>query len=87
MVLHLHEKSRIENPREYPPRVVADLRTLLRQGVQARPDPRRGNFYEIESNQSTFFIHISPVSGNVTLLARWSRQSKASALKPTHEAA
>ena len=66
----------IENPRKYDTGVVEQLRYLLQTGTAAQDDPRRPNFYEIDANEETFYIHISPVSGNVVLLAKWTRQAQ-----------
>lgn len=74
MLLQMTEGSRIENPRDYPVHAVEDLRDLLAMGSQAQRDPRRENFYQLENNKSAYYIHISPITGNVILLAKWSRQ-------------
>jgi len=75
-MIQVKEGARIENPREYEPGVVRHLRHLLEVGSSAQRDPHRENFYEIESNGETFYIHISPISGTVVLLAKWLRQSQ-----------
>jgi hypothetical protein len=71
MVLRMNELSRIEDPRKYGADVVNELRNLLTVGGSAQSDPRRENFYELENGGHTFYIHISPVNGDVTLLAKW----------------
>ena len=75
MVLRLTENAAIENPREYSIHAVEDLRRLLLEGGQAEHDPRREHFYNLEGDKSAYYIHISPISGNVILLAKWTRQS------------
>jgi hypothetical protein len=75
MLLHLPERVQIENPRDYSDLVVEELRHLLRTGAQAAPDPRRNHCFDLEEDIACYYIHISPVSGNVVLLAKWSRQS------------
>ena len=72
-------KLTIENLRNYPSEVVERLRGLLTAGVNARPDPRRKAFYDVEDGRRVFFIHISPVSGNVMLLATWCEEAAAAA--------
>jgi hypothetical protein len=47
-------------------------------GGPAECDPRRKNFYNLAGEKNTYYIHVSPVSGNVILLAKWSRQSSTS---------
>ena len=74
-MIQVKEGARIENPREYEPGAVEHLRHLLAVGSLAQRDPHRENFYEIEGNSETYYIHISPVSGNVVLLAKWLHQT------------
>jgi hypothetical protein len=74
MVIQIKEGARIENPRSYSPQEVEQLRQLLAAGSEAQGDLRRENFYEIEGNGEIFYIHISPISGAVVLLAKWNRQ-------------
>jgi len=78
------EGARIENPREYEQNAVEELRNLLEVGSPAQGDPRRENFYEIESSSDTYYIHVSPISGNVVLLAKWLRQSEDCCLSAGH---
>jgi len=73
-MIQVKEGARIENPRDYAPGAVEHLRQLLHAGGPMQRDPRRENFYEIEGDNETYFIHISPISGNVVLLAKWVRQ-------------
>ena len=70
-MLHLDRETQIEDPRTHPAAVVAALRDLLAGGTDATPDPKRAGFYEIESASRVFYIHISPVTGKVLLLATW----------------
>jgi hypothetical protein len=65
---------RIENPRSYQPDVVDGLRQSLNGGDHARRDSRRENFYEVDGRDETYYIHVSPVTGNVVLLAKWARR-------------
>ncbi len=74
MVIQIKEGAQIENPRSYSPQEVKQLRHLLATGGVVQRDPRRENFYEIEGNGEIFYIHISPISGAVVLLAKWNRQ-------------
>lgn len=74
MLIQMQEGTRIENPREYPAQAVEDLRNLLTTGSTAERDPNREHFYDIEDGQSTYYIHISPITGNIVLLAKWLRQ-------------
>jgi hypothetical protein len=71
MVLRVKKQTKVENPRGYIAKVVDELRNLLTAGAWARRDPSRDNFYEVENAKNVFYIHISPVTGNVVLLAKW----------------
>jgi hypothetical protein len=73
MILRMEQQPTIDNLRNYPSEVVDQLGTLLAEGVKARPDPRRKHFYELEHAVHTFFVHVSPLSGRVMLLAKWER--------------
>jgi hypothetical protein len=75
-MIELKEGARIENPRDFEVDTVQHLRSLLDAGSAAERDPRRENFYRVEGNGESFYIHVSPVSGNVVLLAKWLRQSQ-----------
>ena len=71
MLLQINEETKIEDPRQYGSEVVNDLRKLLTAGGWAQRDPHRENFYEIEGECRAFYFHISPISGEVVLLAKW----------------
>ena len=74
-MIQIKEGARIENPRAYETGAVNHLRQLLEDGSCVQRDPHRENFYEIEGSGETYYIHVSPISGNVVLLAKWLRQS------------
>jgi hypothetical protein len=74
MVFRMSKEAKIENPREYASETVEDLRHLLLVGGQAERDPRREHFYNLEGDNCAYYIHISPITGNVILLAKWFRQ-------------
>ena len=76
MEIQIEAGVRIENPRDYSSQVVEQLRHLLAAGTSAQQDPRREHFYEIETASETYYIHISPISGHVVLLAKWLRESQ-----------
>jgi hypothetical protein len=70
----MRNRSGIENPREYALSVIEDLRITLVAGAVARKDTHRAHFYEVDGENSSYYIHISPINGNVTLLAKWARE-------------
>jgi hypothetical protein len=77
MILRMEQQTSILNLRNYPAEVVDQLGKLLVEGASAREDPRRKNFYDVEHADRTFFIHVSPSSGRVMLLATWERLLRA----------
>ena len=87
MVLRLKHPPEIENLRNHPAETVEKLRRLLVSGAPARPDPRRANFYEVENRSQVFYIHISPVSGKVWLLATWTKDEEPVVSKASGETA
>ena len=80
MILHLTTDVVIENLRNYPEEIVEKLRTLLRAGIEARPDPRRKDFYDVVNGSLVFYIHLSP-TGKVLLLAAWLNSNQHAALE------
>jgi hypothetical protein len=87
MVLQMDERTRIEDPREYGADIVNGLRNLLTAGGCAQRDPRRENFYELENGDNAFYIHVSPINGDVVLLAKWSSGAKEASSSMAHLAA
>ena len=77
MILRMEQQPSIDNLRNYPAEAVDQLGKLLVEGASAREDPRRKNFYDVEHADRTFFIHVSPSSGRVMLLATWERLLRA----------
>ena len=87
MVLRMNEQARIEDPRKYGADVVNDLRKLLTAGGSAQRDPHRDNFYDLEHDGHTFYVHISPVNGDVMLLAKWLSSPREACTPEAHLAA
>jgi hypothetical protein len=87
MLLRVNKWTRIEDPREYGPAVVNDLRNFLTAGGCAQRDPRRENFYELEYEGHTFYIHISPINQDVMLVAKWVNGPKEACTSVAHLAA
>ena len=76
MLLRMEHLSGVNNVRSYPAEIVKELEQLLLAGGSATPDPRRKGFYDVENHGRTFFIHISPITGQVMLLATWFRPAR-----------
>jgi hypothetical protein len=74
MVLRLETQIKIDNPRHYSVRTVEDLHAVLLAGGPKQRDPRRKHFYEIEGPDANYYIYISPITGQIVLLAKWQRQ-------------
>jgi hypothetical protein len=87
MVLQFDEEPRIENPRNYSPEIVGELRSLLSAGRPVHRDPRRKDIYEIHGSDSTLYVYVSPLTRTVVLLARWSRQTNPRCLEMAQEIA
>lgn len=83
-MIQVKQAARIDNPREYEASAVDHLRYLLETGSWAQRDPQRENFYEIEGQDETYYIHISPISGGVVLLAKWLRQPEVCSVASEH---
>jgi hypothetical protein len=64
-------EMQIEDLRNHPVELVLRLRNLINRGAHTNPDPNHPGFYEIESDDRVFYVHISPTTGKILLLATW----------------
>lgn len=66
----------IEDLRGHGAEAVMTLRYLLASGAKITPDPKRTDFYEVESGSTVYYIY-APSSNNrrVLLLATWPSES------------
>ncbi len=71
MMLRMRNNLTIKSLRTRPTEMVEELRSLLAEGAEARPDLSRRNFYELDGGDRVFYIFVSPATGKVTLLAVW----------------
>jgi hypothetical protein len=76
--------GQIEDLRDHPSEVIDQLRNLLASCAPAIPDPKHPELYEIKSDTHVFYVHISPVSGKILLLATWPAEGE---LEEAHTAA
>ena len=65
---------KIEDPRGHSPETLRHLREALVSEAPVNPDARRPNFFEVEAGDQVFYIHISPLTQGITLLATWARE-------------
>ena len=75
MVGCVENELRIEELKTQTPETVDSLRGLLNSGANFVPDPKRANLYEVEDASNVYYVHISPVSGKVLLLATWAKEA------------
>lgn len=75
MVMRLEHELNIEDPRHHSQERVETLRQLLAGGARVEADPKRPDFFEVESGSDVYYIHISPITGKIVLLAAWQKDS------------
>ena len=75
MSASLRESVQIEDLGNHSKQAVADLRCLLVCGASKVADPKRRHFYEVESDSLIYYIHESPVTGRILLLATWQNEN------------
>jgi hypothetical protein len=71
MTIQVKETARIRDGRGHPPEILARFRRLLRDGATIKNDPKRGDFFELRCREEVFYFYLSPISGDVLLLAVW----------------
>lgn len=83
MFTRLRKDVQIEDLRNHPAELMTSLQDLLAGDVKVVPDPKRDGFYEVEDRARTYYIHVSPVTGKILLLASWPNDNTApGATKP-----
>jgi hypothetical protein len=75
MVTNLSSNAQIEDLGNHPTETLAALRSVLAGGASTIADPKRTGFYEVESEAVVYYIHVSPVTGRVLLLATWQNEA------------
>lgn len=71
MFFRMKQLKGLDNLQNYPAEIIKELEELLLSGGSASPDPKRKDFYDLEGQEHTFFIHVSSMVGRVALLATW----------------
>lgn len=64
----------VEDLRSHAPEQLAELRLLI-SGITGRPDMRRPGFYELDGNDSVYYVFRYPTGQKVLLVAAWERLS------------
>lgn len=77
-IMHLEvgptAELKILDPRGHSAETLLRLRQALASGAPATPDARRPDFFEIHDGGQVFYIHLSPATRKITLLATWSHE-------------
>jgi hypothetical protein len=69
--MNFGEVLEIEDLGNHPALTVINLGILLAGEVDVTPDPKRKDFYEMESGSAVYYIYVSPVTGTISLIATW----------------
>lgn len=67
----------IEDLRNHSAETVLALRDILCNGATIIPDPKRRGFYEVQSEALVYYVYVSPINGNILLLATWPNEPEA----------
>lgn len=72
MTLSAANLRKIRDGRNHPAETFHHFRALLSGGaIDVQPDPKRNDFFELHRGPRVFYFYLSPVSGDVLLLAVW----------------
>jgi hypothetical protein len=61
----------IEDLGQHPAEAVRGLRACLAARPNLVRDPKRESLFEVQGCARIYYIHVSPVSGKISLLASW----------------
>jgi hypothetical protein len=61
----------IEDLGHHPKETLHGLRSCLAGQVSLVQDPKRQDLFEVQGCSRVYYIHVSPVSGRISLLASW----------------
>jgi hypothetical protein len=73
MRMNFGEVLTIEDLGSHSVATVIGLGILLAGTVNATPEPKRKDSYEVEDGDTVYYIHVSPVTGTIFLLATWGK--------------
>lgn len=86
MVMRVENGRKIEGLGRHSAESISRLQQLLAGGARVIPDPKRPDFYEVESGAEVYYIYVSPVTGTILLLATWGNDAIATT-RSVHQAA
>ena len=81
MMNRLHGNVKVESLRNHAVEDIENLQRLLAGGADAVPDAHHKDFYEVEDSGRVFYIYLSPVTGQVRLMAVWHAGSSAETVR------
>ena len=55
---------------------VVRLGIVLAGNVDATPDPKRKNFYEVTEGATSYYIYVSPLTAKISLIATWKNRTQ-----------
>ena len=71
MRLNLGEVLIIEDLGKHSAATVISLALHLAGAADVTADPKRKGFYEVDDGRTVYYIHVSPVTATIFLLATW----------------
>jgi hypothetical protein len=84
MMVNCGREIAIEDLGQHPAEAVYGLRSCLAAHPNLVRDPKRKNLFEVQGCARVYYIHVSPVSGKISLLATWPSEA---VFGDTHQAA
>jgi len=74
-VFHYEKQMQVEDLRNHPQEAIVTLKKLLASNAKITADPKRLDFYEVESGSLVYYIYAPPATEKIILLATWPHES------------
>ena len=71
MTINVKDTEKIRDGRGHAPEVFREFKALLSGGAAISSDPKRPDIYELQRGNEIFYFYLSPITGEVLLLAVW----------------
>ena len=71
MTINVKDTEKIRDGRRHPPEVLGEFKALLAGGAAISSDPKRPDIYELQRGDEIFYFYLSPITGEILLLAVW----------------